>query len=122
MTKNIKNFIEEGEKESFEELKKQCAGHYDVSLPPEVLSWHSSRQISLIKMIVEMVESEKKDKVSSCCGLRETYCKHTRQQMICDCGGGACPCGNPSKLVFNDIKVHNQALDTISSKLKELIK
>ena len=64
---------------------------------PDIADWwiekFSSRQISLIKMIVDMVESEKKENVN------ELY-------------------GN----VNSEIDSFNQALDTISSKLKELIK
>ncbi len=58
---NIKNFILEGEEEfdkEFTEVSCEC-GARDLFDFSKVKQFISSRQISLIKMIVEMVESEK---------------------------------------------------------------
>ena len=98
MTQQIKNFIEEGEK-SFD--KKWVKLFEEGSWPMigiELKQFISSRQISLIKMIVDMVESEKK------CN-KTAYIKYTE----------------PTEWDFTEEdKKINQALDTISSKLLEL--
>jgi len=93
MTNQIKNFIEEGEKEFDKLFDKQFHATYQ-----DAKQFISSRQISLIKMIVEMVESEKK------CN-KTAYIKYTE----------------PTEWDFTEEdKKINQALDTISSKLLEL--
>jgi len=93
---NIKNFIEESEKELKEEWNSFVKDTREYGEFPEVLVQHiedfwyeksSSRQISLIKMIMEMVESEKSK----------------------DCYGK------------NMENIYNDALDTISSKLSSLV-
>jgi len=55
MTQNIKNFIEEGEKEfeGFGKTKINGATFDYTNLYSKLKDWHSSRQISLIKMIVD---------------------------------------------------------------------
>jgi len=70
MTNQIKNFIEEGEKlkEEYNNFMESPAIENDWdSVKDGSFNWwiekFSSRQISLIKMIVEMVESEKKEKM-----------------------------------------------------------
>lgn len=106
MENNIKNFIEEGEKEFEEKFLKLTykpkdwlsssiieEGTHAVCSKEEkykIKDWHSSRQISLIKMIVEMVEKNKR------------------------------------KIAKRDDPLHysdtwNDALDTISSKLSSLV-
>jgi hypothetical protein len=97
MTNQIKNFILEGEKE----LKDSLLNEWGVdnrasdSFDNWIIKKSSSRQISLIKMIVEMVESEKKEEY-----LYHDEYYHSNHEC--------------------DVLTHNQALDTISSKLKEL--
>lgn len=69
---NIKNFIEEGEKEFEEKFwKTNC----EIQGTKFMTDWHKHSQISLIKMIVEMVESEKKDGIALCmgCDCNEEY-------------------------------------------------
>jgi len=106
MTQNIKNFIEEGEKEfeGFGKTKINGATFDYTNLYSKLKDWHSSRQISLIKMIVEMVESEKKIK--------------TFPQSLNTWDGKT---EHFERLSSSDINF-NQALDTISSKLKDLVK
>lgn len=70
---------------------------YCPYLKEDIKSFISSRQISLIKMIVEMVESEKKE---------TRFLDNGTMSVV----------GNWANPVFNS------ALDTISSKLKELYK
>jgi len=107
MTNQIKNFIEEG--------KKELREYFDINLKPKhngikdldreiLVNFISSRQISLIKMIVEMVESEKKDTmvINTNPGGSNAGCKTCGGQENCQC------------------EMYNQALDTISSKLLEL--
>lgn len=113
MTNQIKNFIEEGEKE-FEEkfgdpMKKKygkgfvlyctnCNGKsYD-----DIKQFISSRQISLIKMIVEMCEDEKRELKQDC-----------NECLSCESGMSNCD-------VRDQDRQFNKALDTISSKLKTL--
>jgi hypothetical protein len=114
MPNKIKNFIEEGS-ELREFLTKEVETIYDmvsimnpqskaefvaVALPnlaTNTFHRNNSRQISLIKMIVEMVESEKKKEY-----LYHDEDFHSNHEC--------------------DVLTHNQALDTISSKLKALIK
>ena len=104
MNKNIKNFIEEGEKE----LKGRFAmKDWDIyiehaTLVEDIQKFISSRQISLIKMIVEMVESEKVKRLGLNNKMKDDRF-HDRLE------------------INHDISVHNKTLDTISSKLKELI-
>lgn len=120
MTQNIKNFIEEGEKEfeekfceapaisgSITDSDECCTCGEDLGLEmydafekgyematSDIKEWHSSRQISLIKMIVESIKSEK---------VEVEYGTPELEQQYWDRG-------------------FNSALDTISSKLKELVK
>jgi len=139
MNQNIKNFIEEGEKELLEELaelehQQWCDWSRNLrtteKLTPErIMRWEelwinykdlpedqkesdrkyarkvleksSSRQISLIKMIKDMVESEKKDALDK-----------TRDKIVKDGYG----------YLYERLIGHNIALDTISSKLTSLIK
>ena len=97
MNQNIKNFIEEGEKE-FDKIEITGIGEWKTSADRNnIKQFISSRQISLIKMIVEMVESEKKE---------TRFLDNGTMSVV----------GNWANPVFNS------ALDTISSKLKELIK
>lgn len=121
MTNQIKNFIEEGEEELICEvmddyLRDARFGEKLITKEDEkehlvVMRKHfeklkqfiSSRQISLIKMIVEMVESEKKE------GLNGENLPFENSPDIY---------GNQRIESFK--KGHNQALDTISSKLKEV--
>ena len=110
---NIKEFLESGEKEFDEKFTPARNGDYTEHPRPHILAWHNSRQISLIKMVVEMCESEKKyteDTVNED-GGRYGYCNfcedhisqhNEEEKLICGCD------------------YHNSALDTISSKLKEL--
>jgi len=102
MTQNIKNFIENGEKE-FEEkfgflnniIESHCIiGAKEWNWGKEIKRFIYSRQISLIKMIVEMVESEKKNMASVSDIDNEIY----QAQHL----------------------GYKTALDTISSKLKTL--
>jgi predicted sugar kinase len=92
MTNQIKNFIENVENEFEEKF-----GKFNFSI--NIKNWHKQRQISLIKMIVEIVESEidrniKIDKMQD--GLK------TENKV--------------------DTSVFLETLkDTISSKLKEII-
>ena len=64
MTNQIKNFIEEGEKEYEEKFchnlddTEGVLSFYETTQAENVKQFISSRQISLIKMIVEMMESE----------------------------------------------------------------
>jgi len=98
---NLKNFIEEGEKEFDRKFVVHCSdgdllgkdddGGKEVK---RCKNFISSRQISLIKMIVEMVESEKRDQYDF--GIQDP--------------------------AYAEQEGFNQALDTISSKLKTLIK
>ncbi len=104
---NIKNFIEEGEKE-FEEkflywvvlgstLNDGSIRRFKAVEPDaeEVIKFISSRQISLIKMIMEMVES----------GKKEVYFLNYKEDSIENA----------------ENRGNNQVLDTISSKLSSLV-
>ena len=93
MNNKIKNFIEEGEKE-FEEKFFIDNGKIPVEEYVDIKQFISSRQISLIKIIVEMVESEK-EKV---------------------------PSKDDDSIYPIVVEEINKKLDTISSKLKDLIK
>jgi hypothetical protein len=96
MTQNIKNFIEEGEKELLNLIGETILirdTNFATKDENDIKQFISCRQISLIKMIVDMVESEKLfEEDAPFEGLND-----------------------------NDYKIFNQALDTISSKLKELL-
>lgn len=64
MENNIKNFIEEGEKEFDKrfpsiESYSQRSGDYTEAPIPHIKAFISSRQISLIKMIVESINQYK---------------------------------------------------------------
>lgn len=94
MNQNIKNFIEEGEKE-FDKIEITGIGEWKTSADRNnIKQFISSRQISLIKMIVEMCEEESE--------ILNAYSSDDLQDAR-NSGG-------------------IQALDTISSKLKTLIK
>ena len=133
MTQNIKNFIEEGEplfNEKFGMYTRQVA----ISQTPddiknnlpilytdisnELKQFIFSRQISLIKMkdqefqdklkmIIDMIKSKKKKKKSK---------KPCPDEII------GCYVYHYETKLSNKDKSFNQALDTISSKLKELTK
>ena len=70
MTNQIKNFIEEGEKELIQKVQELEPSGFNILSPAsdngyyldedKAKEWYHSSQISLIKMIVGMVESEKK--------------------------------------------------------------
>lgn len=94
---NIKNFILEGEEEfdkEFTEVSCEC-GARDLFDFSKVKQFISSRQISLIKMIMEMVES----------GKKEVYFLNYKEDSIENA----------------ENRGNNQALNTISSKLSSLV-
>ena len=107
MNQNIKNFILEGEKEFDDVFKNTQRMNLDIPIinsetliesthRKKLKQFISSRQISLIQMIVDMCEYNKS-------GL---FDEETN-----------------TILPMNDQdKYNNQAIDTISSKLKEIIK
>ena len=105
MINQIKNFILEGEKEfeekfnSYEEPEKYLTNRdIENGKLKAHLDWHKQRQISLIKMIVDMVESEKiQNPQSTFASPIDEYLWHENNGV-------------------------NKGLDTISSKLKILIK
>ena len=116
MTNQIKNFILEGEKEFDKEFVSSdgtyildsnlhLANGDIINTPTQLKQFISSRQISLIKMIVEMVESEKKiDPIKN--GMDRGYNPRAYDRE------------RKETIIYN--KGNNQALDIISSKLSEL--
>ncbi len=111
MNQNLKNFIEEGEKEFDEKFINLCSivipptgNHKDIDRKEEVKQFISSRQISLIKMIVEIVEGGKKPKPT--------------KPAVDELGR---PNLSPTEqFERTEDRGFNKGLDTISSKLKEV--
>ena len=127
MTQNIKNFIEEGEKELMKRFVTRCSdgdllggkNDNDGKEVKRLKKFISSRQISLIKMIVEMVESEKKERPIR--SLEELALGMAKFENLSEEDKVKVKNKDNGFYIKNvEYVVHNQTLDTISSKLKAI--
>ena len=127
MNQNIKNFIEESEKELMKRFVTRCSdgdllggkNDDDGKEVKRLKKFISSRQISLIKMIVEMVESEKKERPIR--SLEELALGMAKFENLSEEDKVKVKNKDNGFYIKNvEYVVHNQTLDTISSKLKAI--